>query len=283
MKLAVNTYSYANARGEDGKPLSQFQMIEEAARTGFDAVEMVGLTPGEGEDPIAYARKIAEKAKECGIALSCYTTSADLLRDGEEERLKGEVDLAAALGVSYMRHDAAWSAPEGKTFEDVLPILIAKAKAVTAYAKTRGVRTMTENHGFFVQDSDRMTALVNGVGDPNYGLLCDMGNFMCADETSVEAVKTVAPYAIYVHAKDFLYKAGEEAETPPAGYFPTRGGNYLCGCAIGDGAVNVKACLGILTDAGYDGYVSLEFEGPGNALDEIRKGYGRLREYIKGC
>ena len=280
MKLAVNTYSYANARNEDGTPFSQFQMLEEAAKTGFDAVEIVGLLCGEGEDPIAYAKKLAEKAKDCGIALAGYTTSADLLRDGEEERLKGEVDIAAALGVHFMRHDAAWSAPEGKTFEDVLPILAAKAKIVTAYAKERGVRTTTENHGYFVQDCERMVALLKAIDDPNFGLLCDVGNFMCADEVSVNSVKTVAPYAIYVHAKDFMYLAKEDVETPPPGYFPTRGGNYLRGAAIGDGVVNVKTCISILKDAGYDGFVSLEFEGPGDVLAEIRKGYGRLRDYI---
>lgn len=280
MKLAVNTYSYANARSEDGTPLSQLQMIEAAAKTGFDAVEVVGLLCGEGEDPIAYAKRLAEKAAACGIPIIGYTTAADLLRDGEVERLKGEVDIAAALGASYMRHDAAWNAPEGKTFEDVLPILAEKAKAVTAYAKERGIRTTIENHGHFVQGGARMVALVKAIGDPNFGLLCDVGNFMCADEISTEAVKAVAPYAIYVHAKDFHYKSKEEVETPPAGYFPTRGGNYLCGAAIGDGVVDVKTCLSILKDAGYDGFVSLEFEGPGDVLAEIRKGYGRLRDYM---
>ena len=66
---------------------------------------------------------------------------------------------------------------------------------------------MTENHGFFSQDSCRVEKLYTAVNHPNFGLLCDIGNFVCADEDPAKAVARVAPYTRYVHAKDFICKS----------------------------------------------------------------------------
>lgn len=281
MKIAINTYSFSNMRDRNGNPLSQPHIIEEAAAIGFDAIEFVGLSCGDNDDKISFAHSLAEKAESCGIQVAGYTVGADLLRDGEVERLKREADIAAALGAPFMRHDAAWSAPEGKSFEELLPELASKCRQVTEYAANYGIHTTVENHGHFVQGSRRVIALCKEVDHPNFGLLCDIGNFMCVDEASVHAVREVAPYTIYVHAKDFLYKdRNTEKESLTAGYFPTLGGNYLCGSALGDGAVNVSACLNILKEAGYNGFVSLEFEGPGDVMSEIKKGYKLLRSCV---
>ena len=65
---------------------------------------------------------------------------------------------------------------------------------------------MVENHGFYVQDSERVEKLYAAVDNKNFGLLTDMGNFLCADEDPASAFARVAPYAYYVHAKDFIVK-----------------------------------------------------------------------------
>jgi sugar phosphate isomerase/epimerase len=137
---------------------------------------------------------------------------------------------------------------------------------------------MTENHGYFLQDSCRMEELVSAVGHPNYGLLVDMGNFMCADEVSVNALTTVMPYAFHVHAKDFLYKSGAEPR-PDNSWFPTRAGNHLRGTILGHGVVSVGQCIEYVKKCGYTGVLSLEFEGSEEPLDAIRRGceYMRVR------
>ena len=272
MKTAVSTYSFARLG------ISQAECIRRAAEMGFDGVEIVGLDCPE-EKQAEYAAELAAAAKACGIDIVCFTVSADLLRAGETERIKRQVDLAAALGAPRMRHDAAWAAPEGKSFEETLPFLARQCAAIAAYAQAKGVKTMVENHGFFMQDSGRMVALVQAAAHPNFGLLCDMGNFMCADEQSAEAVRAVAPYAVYVHAKDFLFQAAGNAEERQ-GWLKTRGGNFLQGTVIGNGAVQVKRCLDILKQHGYDGFVSLEFEGPEEPTEAIRTGLERLKSYF---
>ena len=61
----------------------------------------------------------------------------------------------------------------------------------------------------------------------------------------------------------------------------TRGGNYFCGTAIGEGDVPVKQCLNILKRAGYEGYLSIEFEGHGDCVDGIARGYANLKRMLE--
>ena len=149
---------------------------------------------------------------------------------------------------------------------------------VTEYAAKKGIATMVENHGYFCQDSDRVEKLVNAVANPNFGLLVDMGNFLCADDEPAKAVGKVAPYAKHVHAKDFHYMP-YQSETP-AGYFRTRAGNLLKGSVIGEGVVPVEQCLHILKSKGYDGVCAIEFEGSEDCIEGITKGFNNLKQFM---
>ncbi len=158
-------------------------------------------------------------------------------------------------------------------------ILADACREVTIYAQSKGIRTVVENHGFFCQDSDRVEKLVNAVAHENFGLLCDMGNYLCVDENPAAALSRTAPYAFYAHAKDFIVKSGRESN-PGKGFFMSRGGNYLRGTIVGHGNVPVKQCLSILKNAGYDGCVAIEFEGMEDNLVGLEIGLENLRRYI---
>lgn len=139
---------------------------------------------------------------------------------------------------------------------------------------------MTENHGYFSQDSIRLEKLVSRVADENFGLLVDIGNFLCADEDPVQAVGRLAPYAFYAHAKDFHQKSGNGPD-PGTGFFRTRGGNYLRGAIIGHGDVPVGQCLYALKAAGFDGWLGLEFEGMEDCLTGISIGFSNLKRALE--
>ena len=200
------------------------------------------------------------------------------------ERLYGEVDMAVRLGSRSMRHDASGGYPaeqrSWRGFEQALPRLAEGCRKVTEYAVQQGVRTMVENHGFFCQDSDRVEKLINTVAHDNFGWLVDMGNFLCADEDPAKAVGRAAPYAFYVHGKDFLVKSGMEPD-PGSGFFRSRGGAYLRGTVVGHGNVPVRQCLAALKGAGYDGYIGLEFEGVEPTEWALRTGLENLRRAIE--
>jgi sugar phosphate isomerase/epimerase len=157
--------------------------------------------------------------------------------------------------------------------------LIKGCKAVTEYAKTKGVRTMMENHGYFCQDSDRVEKIVTDVNDSNFGLLLDMGNFLCADENPIVAFGKLMPYVSYVHAKDFHVKSGDNI-APTDGFFTTRGGNHLRGAVLGHGDVPVFQCLSLVKNAGYDYFITLEFEGHEEPRMACEWGLNTLKKYI---
>lgn len=284
MHIAVSSYSFTKLMN-CGK-MTQIDCIRKAREMGFDAVELVDVIPHDGSSKEAYAHRLASELKETGMELSNFTFSADFLHGCEADtqkeidRVKSMVDLAHVLGARSIRHDATVSAGKYRTFELALPVLADACRQVTTYAQQLGIRTMVENHGTFCQDSDRVEALVSAVNHPNFGLLVDMGNFLCVDESPEKAVSRVAPLAFYVHAKDFFFTPAEGAN-PGEGAFLTRGGNYLRGTIIGHGCVPVRQCLKILKLAGYTGAVAIEFEGMEEPIEAIRIGLANLRRYIK--
>ena len=284
MKIGVSSYSMENLRRQKG--ISVFEMIDLAVELGFASIEFTDVYAPEGKDKIEQAKDIAAYAKEKGIEVSTYTIGADLLLKDEAEefeRLKGELKIAEALGVNKMRHDICWGFPaEMKTkrgFDDALAIVAPRARKVTDYAETLGIKTMFENHGFFCQDSDRVEKLLNAVGSENFGLLADLGNFLCADDNPAVAIGKLAPYAIHVHIKDFFVKNGMLPD-PGNGWFRSRAGNYLRGTVVGHGDVPVKQCIETLKRAGYNGSYSIEFEGVEENVFALKTGLENLNRYF---
>lgn len=290
MKISVSSYSFSQ-KINSGE-ISQLDCIVKAKEMGFDAIEIVGILPHDGSSKEEYALHLREECKRVDLPISNYTVGADFLygSDGcleaEIEQVKKEVDIAVMLGAAGMRHDATGGLRQEdrkyQGFDSVLPRLIAGCRAVTEYAASKGIRTMVENHGFFCQDSDRVEKLVNGVAHENFGLLNDMGNFLCVDEDPAAAISRVAPYAFYVHAKDFIIKPAEGPD-PGAGFFRSRAGNFLRGTIVGQGNVPVQQCLTILKSVGYDGYLAIEFEGVEDAYFALETGLQNLRRYLNAC
>ena len=284
MKIGVSSYSfskYMKATGAD-----YFAVAEIAKQQGFDGIEFLQLTKREQDETLLdTAKALREHCEKLGIEICAYTIGADLLNglDGgsaedEPARLKACVDVCHALGAKVMRHDVVWSLKPGmKSWLDALDLIVPAIREVTEYAEKLGVRTCTENHGYIFQDSSRMETLIRKVNHPNYGWLVDMGNFSCADESNSYAVGVAAPYAFHVHAKDFLMKPGSTTDLG-AGWFRTRGGNYLRGTIVGHGVVPVRQCVNILKKAGYDGWLSLEFEGLEDNLTATELGLAYLRK-----
>ena len=223
MKISVTSYSYGQYINED--KLGLMGIIDNAAEMGFEGIEFSEGGWSNNLDP-AVAEKIKERCAERGLEVVSYCVGANFLaadRDAEIERVKKQVDFAAAMGTKNMRHDVGYGFSGRKYsigYDDALPYLAKGALEVTKYAEQKGVGTMTENHGYFSQDAARVEKLINTVAHPNFGALVDIGNFMCADEDPVKSVGIMAPYAKHVHAKDFHWKSGME-QNPGEGWFQT--------------------------------------------------------------
>lgn len=270
MKLGVSTYSLFQALKSGD--LDIMGVIDWIADQGGEHVEIVPLgfdLPGNLE----LADRIRQKAESRGIEVSNYAIGANFLTDSEEdyqkeiERVKGEVDLAARLGVKKMRHDVASSTDRSiANFNRQLPRMAEACRQIADYALQYGITTSVENHGYFVQHSDRVQALIQAVDRPNFQTTIDVGNFMCVDENSVAAVKNNIAFASMVHVKDFYLRPAHL--NPGQGWFQTLQGNYLRGAIAGHGDIDMRSVLRVIKDSGYDGYISLEFEG----MEECRTG-----------
>lgn len=277
MKFSVSIYSF-NQYITSGR-ITPIECVEKAKEMGFDAIEIVDFVLGD--DPFKTAREIKAKADEIGIEISNLAVGADLLKDDAVEKVCEKVDIAEILGCPFLRHDVCGGNTEHKWqgYDNVLDILADRCRKITEYAAQKGIRTTTENHGYFSQDSERVEKLINRVAHDNFGQLIDMGNFLCADEDPVTAVGRNARYAFYVHAKDFIVKKGTETN-PGEGFFQSRGGNFLRGTIIGHGDVPVMNCLRALKRVGYNGYIAVEFEGMEDCIKGIKIGLANLKRYV---
>lgn len=276
MKIGVSSYSFSKYMRETGA--NYFQICDIAREMGFEGIEFIDLKtevqPAESVEALAQA--VREHCDSIGMPIAAYTVGADFIEhENEVERLKGQVDIAAILGVKVMRHDVTWR--RDIPWREIIDRTAADIREVADYAQSKGVVTCTENHGYVMQDSHRVESLMLAVNHPNYRWLVDMGNFLCADEPPMHALPIAAPYAVHAHAKDFLLKK----EQPSDDWFPTRNGDFLRGTVVGHGVVPVRECVKELRKAGYDGWLSLEFEGMEDNLPALRSGLTYLKKVVE--
>ena len=284
MRPGVSTYSFR--KHIVATKCNYIDVCNLAKEMGFEGIEFVELDNREfgiTNDPIACAKEIKEHCAKIGLEIIAYAVGANILADDfekEYERICACIDVAKALGAPVMRHDACSKLPNipRANWEDTIDIMAPRIRRITEYAQAQGVKTCTENHGYLIQAPKRVERLIRAVNHDNYGWLCDMGNFLCADADPLTSVTIAAPYTFHVHAKDFLYKSAELRR--PSGFFKTTNGNHLRGTVLGHGVVPVGACINALKKGGYDGWVSIEFEGMEENIPALKAGLEHLKSVI---
>lgn len=275
MKVGLSTYSLVELIKD--KKMSVLDAIQWIADNGGEHVEIVPFGFDlVNNDELIYS--IRDKAGEVGIEISNYAILANLIKEDDEEyekeiqRVIGHVDIANKLGVKLMRHDvSAFSRPAEinaiENYEKDMPKMVDACRRIADYASKFGITTTVENHGFYVNGSDRVQRLMQMVDRPNFKSTLDVGNFLCVDEEPLVGVKKNIPYAVMVHFKDFYirpyYRNYGEGK-----WFVSNHGNFLKGSIIGHGDMDVWHIMKMVKESGYDGYISVEFEG----MEECRTG-----------
>jgi len=285
MKIGLSTYSLWQAlrSGE----MDVLGAIEWIAVNGGDQVEISPFGFSLSENP-TLIDAIVKKAGECRMSISSYTIGASLIQPDdaaqkkEIERVKCEVGIAHRLGVSRMRHDAGWRPiPECgiAQFEKDLPRIADACREIADYAKRFGITTSVENHGYLMQNSERVQRLIRAVGRDNFRTTLDIGNFICVDEDPVAAVRNNVRYASHIHFKDFYLRPF--TADPGEGWTKSLFGNYWRGAIVGHGDIDVRAIVRIVRDSGYDGDASIEFEGMEECRMASKIGMDNLRRYFQ--
>ena len=130
-----------------------------------------------------------------------------------------------------------------------------------------------EPHGYFTTNPDAMAEMLSFVDSPFLRMNMDTGNTFIAGQDPVAFLTRFMPKVSHVHIKDVsesLAKAVRGGQT----------GIAVSHCALGGGvnAGNIRQCLTMLRDAGYQGALSMECEGQAGPM--IEQSLGWLRQTL---
>lgn len=262
MKIGVSSYSFSSAfdKGEMDI-LGAIDWVAESSASHLE-ISIAGLGTELIDQPELVAA-IKARAAEKGVELANYVVGANF-RDadlaGQIALLKRHLDVAAELGIPFFRHDVvewAWRDANQAEFEQTFALVVPVCQELADYAAPLGITTSIENHGFFMNNSERVRRLIYTVDRPNFTTTLDIGNFLCVDESPLSAVRQNLEYASVVHLKDFYIRT----ERPGDGWLTTLAGTHILGSIVGFGDLPMPALLSLIKESGFDGPISIEFEG----------------------
>jgi L-ribulose-5-phosphate 3-epimerase len=252
--IAVSTYSFWRFK-VDSK-LTIEKCIEEAARIGFDGVEILHMQM-ENEEP-SYLQRLKQLAFVNGLSLCGLSTHQGFLSPDEENRQKNidhtihTIELAYRLGIPTIRvNTGRWGTTKsfdtlmanrgieprltGYTDDDGFKWVIDSFEKCLPAAERCGVTLGLENHWGLGLTPEGVLRIIRAVNSPWLRCTLDTGNFL---EDPYDKLEQLAPETVFVQAK--TYYGG--------GLWYTLDLDY-------------PRIAQMLRRHKYRGYVSLEFEG----------------------
>lgn len=174
------------------------------------------------------------------------------------------------MGAKVVRSDlSAWGRTREENvienFDRDLPKLISYCQELADYAAQYDITLTVENHGTYVNGGDRVRRLILGVNRKNYKCTLDVGNAICVDEDPMVCIEALLPFATMIHFKDF-YIRENPLEFGNGNWQATNNGRWFRGSIVGHGDLPVYKIMQRVKEYGYDGDVSIEFEGMEDSL-----------------
>ncbi len=239
--------------------------IECGAIDGVSWIHGLGYQPHVAlwEDPLLLRRKM----DALGIAFSQIDAAFPLSKPE-----------GASLGVEYILHTLRWAklagipcvdttddrfAPSGMTEREALEHMRRIYRQVVPVAEAYGIVINIEPHGHFTTRPDFMEEMLGFVDSPYLRMNMDTGNTFIAGQDPVAFCRRFKDKVSHVHIKDVSESLAAAARGELTGIAVSH-------CAIGEGvnAENIRQCIAILREAGFDGVFSIECEGAGGPMIE---------------
>ncbi len=231
--------------------------------------------------PEGAAASIRSALAASGLVLSGLSLSNNFSSDAPAE-VRAQLDLvkrwiavAAAVRAPVSRIFGGHLAPAQRRDPAVLARKLAQITdalgEAAREAERQGVVLALENHGGLPCTGEEQAGVIRAVRSPALKATVDVGNYLACARDALEEVRRAAPYAAYVHVKDFIRSPDPAAP----------GGVALKACVLGDGTVNPRACLEALRAAGYDGVVALEYEGREDEQTGVPRSLAFLNRVLK--
>ncbi len=270
-RIGVSSYSFWGFQREDLRPIDIG--LDHAARMGFDGFEILQRQLASTDN--AALQKIKRHAFLLGLDLMGYSTHQGFLSPDAERReaqVKHTIECieqAYALGIPTMRvNSGTWGTSkdfndlmakrgveepvEGYTEEDAYGWVIAAYEKIVPVAEKCGVTLGLENHWGLGVTAEGVKRVVDTVDSPWLRVTLDTGNFL---EDPYDRLAKLAPDTVLLQAKTYF----------GGGVWYTLDLDY-------------PRIAKIMKDAGFTGYVSLEFEGKEHPLTAIPKSLDLLRK-----
>lgn len=217
---------------------------------GITGVEYVNQFFKDKATDATYLAELNKRANDYGVKqlLIMIDGEGALGAPSDKDRTKAIenhykwVDAAKTLGCHSIRVNAQSA---GKP-EEAAKLAADGLSRLTEYGDKAGINIIVENHGGLSSDGQWLAGVIKSVNNPRCGTLPDFGNFNLGLGKQYDRYKGVTelmPFAKAVSAKSHDFDAeGNEIHTD---YFKM---------------------MKIVVDAGYHGYVGIEYEG--SKLDE---------------
>jgi L-ribulose-5-phosphate 3-epimerase len=253
VKLSCAGYTFNTYFREKGLTLEKYLQI--CSDWGLEGVELTQYYFPETTP--AYLNSLKRLLLRRGLALAGTAIGGAFCQAKPEERkqytefVKEWLGISARLGSPCLRVFAG-EAPEGGSEEEAYQWVLSGIKECVPAAEQAGVVIGVENHGGFTGTAGGLVRIVKDVGSDWVGALLDFGNY--SRDPYAEFEQT-APYAVMTHAKP-TSQFGEEYDW-----------------------VDYGRVAQIMRQAGYRGFLSIEYEEPGkDAMVEVP----RFAAYLRG-
>ena len=208
-----------------------------------------------------YLLSLKERTYRLGLDISGTAIGNDFCVVDPEKReqqlamTRAWIDHSAVLGAPCIRIFAG-QVPKGDTEDAARARCVEGINESLRYAATKGVALALENHGGITATPEQLLKIVDAVSpSPWFGVNFDGGNFRTEDPYADLA--KIAPYAINAQVKVEITPAGGKKE--PA---------------------DMAKVINILREAGYRGFVTLEYEASDDPFTFIPEHLKTLRRLI---
>ena len=264
-KTSLAQWSIHKSIREDG--LSPYEFAKIAHELGFEGLEYVNalysdITNSEDkasamEEFITRNNDLAAKYNLKNV-LIMIDGEGDLASSNPEERMiavenhKLWIDAASKMNCSAIRINLKGE----KEIENWIKYSVESFGALGEYAKPLNINVIVENHGGLSSNASLLMKVINQVNLENCGTLPDFGNF-CMSEGygSLKENNCKDLYDPYLGISEMLPKA-----------FGLSAKSYAFDSNGDETSLDYYRLLSIAKDAGYNGFIGVEYEG--NILSE---------------
>ncbi len=235
---------------------------------GIDAVEYVNQFFVDKANDKAYLNEMKMRCDDNGITsvLIMCDLEGDLGDAESDNRIRAVenhykwVETAHFLGCHAIRVNAA-----GKgTADEVAHRAAESLTALATFAKDYDISVIVENHGGYSSNGKWLSQLISDVALPNCGTLPDIGNFCVKQSEPVE--RTVEAYWAAECLEEYDKYKGTEELMPFAKGVSAK--TYDFDDYGDETSIDYHRILQMVKEAGFAGYIGIEYEGHSLPADE---------------